>query len=266
MSIPYVESYLGTNIYYEEYGKKNDQALVLVVGLASNMLQWHPDFIDQLEEKYRVILIDNRGSGRSGSSIRFYTMKTYSKDILMLLNHLEIPNAHFLGHSMGGSIVLRFVIRNPNRVNKIALISPEIGGLKRRIPRKAVLKILMRGMSSKGIDAIQNAVYCTENKPPPVRQALNYLERVFRYYPISKNNYWKQLLSVLSFATLNKTREIKNQTIVFSAQYDEIIRPRNSKILVRALGNGECVSINCGHMLLREDLISLVPKLHEFFA
>ena len=66
--VPFFESYLDTEIYYEEYGEKSATPLVLVTGLACNMLQWDPKLVDVLVQHYKVILIDNRGSGRSGSS------------------------------------------------------------------------------------------------------------------------------------------------------------------------------------------------------
>ena len=232
--LPYFTSYLETEIYYEEYGEKTATPLVLVTGLACNMLQWEPELVDELSQNFRVILIDNRGSGRSGSSWKFYSMKTFAKDIKNLLDHLKINKIHLLGHSLGGSMVQRFVIMHPEMVDKLVLISPEIGAFKRKLPSRKIVGMLIRGLKSDAQMILHHAYYVPnmdENKGKEMRRVVDCVERMFRYYPMSRRDYTKQLFAAFFFNTWKKVEEIHNPTLILTGDQDKIIYPKMRFVL-----------------------------------
>lgn len=266
--IPYFESYLGCQIYYEEYGNKKAPPLLVLTGMASNMLQWEPKLIEELADNFRVILMDNRGSGRSGSSIRFYTMKTYAKDIQNLLTHLHIPKAHFFAHSLGASMVQRFVITHPEMADKLVFVSPDIGGFKRKLPSRRIASMFIHGLKTDALGLLKHA-FCAQNKNPTnrlyTRRALDCIEKVFRYYPMSKRDYRKQLIAAVLFNTMKKVNEIQNKTLIFTGEYDKIVLPANAVRLARRLPNSTLSVIhNCGHLFLYDDLKPILTELYAF--
>jgi pimeloyl-ACP methyl ester carboxylesterase len=266
--VPYVTSYLDTPIYFETYGKKTAKALVLVTGLASNMLQWQPSLIDELSQRYYVILIDNRGCGRSGSSWKFYSMKTYSRDIRNILNFLGIEKANILGHSLGGSICQRFAITYPKRIENIVLISPDIGAFKRKLPSRKIIGMLICGLKTDAQLLLKNA-FCIHDQPlkkgSEIRSALDTIEKVFRYYPISKRDYRKQLYAALFFNTLKKVEDIRNKTLILAGDHDKIVLPGNAIRLASRLPNASVSLIpNCGHLFLFDDLKPILTDLYDF--
>jgi len=268
--IPYIRSYLNTEIYFEEYGEKSFPPLVMITGLASNMLQWQPILIAELSQHFRIILMDNRGCGRSGSSRRFYTMKTYAKDIISLLEYLRIEKASFLGHSLGGSIVQRFVIIYPDKIDKVVLISPDIGSLKRKFPSFRILQMLLQGLDTDA-NTILKYAFCIQNNEETnkhsIRIALDCIERVFRYYPISKKDYYKQLLAVLFFSTFNQVKKIKNKTLILTGDCDKIVSPENAVRLARKLPYSTLTIMhNCGHLFLYDDLKPFLEEMYEFLG
>ena len=120
---------------YETFGDESGEPLLLVMGLATQMLAWHEDFCDALVDRgFFVIRYDNRDVGRS---TRFddtrppgprelitrrprdlaYTLADMADDAAGLLDELGFESAHVVGASMGGMIgqVLRAVAGGRDR-------------------------------------------------------------------------------------------------------------------------------------------------------
>ncbi|MFX1573366.1 MAG: alpha/beta fold hydrolase [Promethearchaeota archaeon] len=110
----------GIKICYEIYGKGHP--LILVHGWGGSKEGWFVH-IDALSKHFKVITFDNRGSGKSDHPNIPYTMNMYADDIHELLKFLNIEKTHVLGVSLGGMIVLNFILKYPEQVNKLVLIN-----------------------------------------------------------------------------------------------------------------------------------------------
>jgi pimeloyl-ACP methyl ester carboxylesterase len=71
--------------------------------------------LEELSQSFRVITFDIRGHGRSEYSNQALTYPLIAEDILHLLDHLEIEKGYICGYSTGGSIVLEFLLRFPQK-------------------------------------------------------------------------------------------------------------------------------------------------------
>ena len=107
-------------IHYEEYGE--GPPLIMILGLGQDTATWEFQVSD-LSEHFRLILLDNRDSGRSSSSPESYTTETMAGDILGLMDHLGMARAHVLGTSMGGMIAQQVALMAPERVISLVLVS-----------------------------------------------------------------------------------------------------------------------------------------------
>jgi 3-oxoadipate enol-lactonase len=108
------------NIYYEIHGE--GEPLVLIPGL-SNDVSDYAAIVPRLSAKFRVIILDNRGAGRSDKPDAPYTIEMMADDVAGLLAALDIQEANVLGISMGGRIALDLALRHPARVKKLVLVS-----------------------------------------------------------------------------------------------------------------------------------------------
>jgi pimeloyl-ACP methyl ester carboxylesterase len=79
--------------------------VVLLHGFPLNSILWHEQQKD-LSDRYRVITPDLRGHGASPAPPGVYEMATLARDVLALLDSLQIEKAAILGHSMGGYAAL----------------------------------------------------------------------------------------------------------------------------------------------------------------
>jgi 3-oxoadipate enol-lactonase len=107
-------------LYYEEHGE--GEPLLLLMGLGVPIEGWirqTPHFA----RRYRTILLDNRGIGRSGKPLGAYTATAMARDAIHVLDHLKIPKAHLVGLSMGGMIAMELAARHPERVKSAVLAS-----------------------------------------------------------------------------------------------------------------------------------------------
>ena len=128
----------GHEVCYETFGDPADPALLLMMGLATQMLGWHEDFCAELAGRgFHVIRYDNRDVGRSqviegrtpttlqllrrDKRAAIYSLDDMAADAAGLLDHLGIEQAHIMGASMGGMIAQTMAARYPDRV--LSLVS-----------------------------------------------------------------------------------------------------------------------------------------------
>ncbi len=115
----------GVKIHYTLQGQ--GEPVLLIHGFsASGALNWGlPGTTALLAEHYRVIVIDNRGHGRSDKPTGVAEYGTQMvDDQVRLLDHLHIERAHLVGYSMGGMITLNMMAVHPQRVR-----SAVVGGM-----------------------------------------------------------------------------------------------------------------------------------------
>src|SRR3954465_10951917 len=123
----------GVELCYQEMGDGEGGPLVLIMGLATQMIAWDEEFCGMLAERgFRVVRFDNRDIGRS-SKIRGagvpnvldllvgrgqpeYRLRDMAADTVGLMDHLGIEAAHVVGASMGGMIAQVTAIGPPPRV------------------------------------------------------------------------------------------------------------------------------------------------------
>jgi pimeloyl-ACP methyl ester carboxylesterase len=99
-----------------EWGR--GEPLVLVHGLADDHRAWRK-VLPWLTLDYRVIAYDLRGHGQTSAGTPEGTLAQLVGDLVALLDALEIEQAHLVGFSLGGTIVMRTAIDRPERVNRL---------------------------------------------------------------------------------------------------------------------------------------------------
>ena len=102
--------------------------LVLVHGFGGAKEDFF-DQIDDLARDHRVVAFDLRGHGSSDGpdTEAAYSLDRFAADLECVVDHLGAPTFRVLGHSMGGMIVRRFVLRTPDRVEALVLMDTSPG-------------------------------------------------------------------------------------------------------------------------------------------
>lgn len=109
---------------YSEAGKGTP--VVLLHGFPLCAAIWHEQQ-RRLSDRYRVITPDLRGHGRSPVPSGVYEMDLLARDVLALLDSLDISKAVIMGHSMGGYVTLAACKHAPERFLALGLIASQAG-------------------------------------------------------------------------------------------------------------------------------------------
>jgi pimeloyl-ACP methyl ester carboxylesterase len=151
----------GVELCYETFGDRSDPAMLLIMGLATQMGGWHEEFCAQLADRgFYVIRFDNRDIGRSKAmdlpvpTLRqlllrdkraaAYTLSHMADDGFGLLDHLGIERAHIAGVSMGGMIAQTMAARRPERVVSLASMLSNTGALWSGQPSPRLYPVMLK--------------------------------------------------------------------------------------------------------------------------
>lgn len=155
----------GIDLCYQTFGDAANPAILLIMGLGTQMLGWDEGFCRQLADRgYHVIRFDNRDIGKStwfdhepipsivalftkariGITPKVpYTLKDMAADTVGLLDHLGIERAHVVGASMGGMIGQEIAIHHPERMLTFTSIMSSTGNPKLPAPKPEAVALLL---------------------------------------------------------------------------------------------------------------------------
>jgi 3-oxoadipate enol-lactonase len=105
--------------HYELSGGKRP-VLVLSNSLGADVSMWEPQ-MPELAPRFRVLRYDTRGHGQSSVTAGDYTIEQLGRDIIDLLDTLQLDRVHFCGLSMGGVIGIWLGVNAPNRLHRLVL-------------------------------------------------------------------------------------------------------------------------------------------------
>ncbi|MGH7875798.1 MAG: alpha/beta fold hydrolase [Candidatus Binatia bacterium] len=147
--MPNVKLSSGVDLYYETSG--SGEPLVLVPSTGFSAEAWKPAQLP-LAKSTNLILHDPRGCGRSVATQQVYSIQQMANDIVALLDHLKIPVAHLVGHSMGGRIALELALDFPGRVKSLIMAASGSGQAPRPgadcipgLPHWLVIRLVEKG-------------------------------------------------------------------------------------------------------------------------
>ena len=95
-------------------------AVLLIMGLGATLDWWHR-LRPPLAARFRTILFDNRGVGRSDVPSPPYSIAQMADDAAAVLDAAGVASAHVVGMSMGGYIAQDLVLRHPSRARSLVL-------------------------------------------------------------------------------------------------------------------------------------------------
>jgi pimeloyl-ACP methyl ester carboxylesterase len=102
------------------------QVIVYVHGLQASGRIWQLVCDELPGDQYRVVVVDNRGAGRSDAPAEeaAYGVKPFADDLYGLVTALDLRDIILVGHSMGGATAMQFAVDHPESVRALALVDP----------------------------------------------------------------------------------------------------------------------------------------------
>lgn len=288
------EKYLmanGLRLAYDEFGEREHPAIVLVMGLGTQMIAWPEPFCEALAKNgFRVIRFDNRDIGLSqkvetrkdtnitkllirkklGLPLRVpYTLRDMAADAIGLLDHLEIDTTHWVGASMGGMICQILAADYPQRSLSLTSIMSTTGNPELPQVSWKVSKLLLTRPSAsneKAYLAHSLKIWGTIGSPdyPPTTEALK--ERILSN--VRRSNYPKgrtnQMAAILeSGDRRGLLRKIATPTLVIHGKADVLIPVAGGIDTAKHIKHAELKLVEgMGHDLPKE----LLPKFARWIT
>jgi len=237
------------DIYYEIHGPPDAPPLVLIGGWASYRWIWFRQ-IPAFKEKYRCVVFDNRGAGRSSKPDYPYTMEMFADDTVGLMDSLKIENAHILGISMGGLIAQQIAISYPEKIRSLILVSTHFGG-PNSIPMDDKTMALLIALPTETISKEQarDMRYRATFSPQFLQENRSVMEQIDEWaerHPAPLYAQVHQSSAVGGFNAESEVKQISAPTLIIHGDSDRAVPTRNSELLADSISNSKLVLIEGG--------------------
>ncbi len=224
--MPFIENQ-GAKIYWDEQGA--GEPLLLIMGLAYPSDMWYRSR-PVLGKKFRTIVIDNRGVGRSDVPPGPYPIPVMASDALAVLDAAGVDSAHVYGISMGGMIAQELTLQHPERVRSLILGCTAAGGPTAVPAEPAVAQMLMaRGVMTpeQAAEAAVPFIYDTGTPRERIDEDLN----VRRPWLARPEAYIAQLQGILAWEAYTRLPQITTPTFVIHGENDRLVPVANGKLI-----------------------------------
>jgi pimeloyl-ACP methyl ester carboxylesterase len=239
------------------------------MGFTANMDWWDPELVNALSKKYRLLMFDNRGAGRTVTpAYGEFTCEMFADDTVALMDAKGIKRANILSMSMGGLIAQELALKYPGRVNNLVLGCTFCGGTHMIQARPEVMLILMD--QSGGLDGRFDRMLklmFTENFLEANPDFAERLKERYLRAPISDANSLRQFIACAISDTYERLSEIKNPTLVATGTDDPLIPPQNSRMLAQRIPGAKLIEYKgSSHGFMSQARDAFIKDLLNFFS
>ena len=250
-------------LYYEVHGEGDP--VLLIPGLGSDSATWSPLVAEF--SNYRLIMVENRGSGRSSKPAGRYSTAQMAEDAAGLLEMLNVQKAHVIGKSMGGMVAQMLAAQFPGLVRSLVLVSTlmkhdrygeELLELGREIAEKAGLFTTYR----QAFVMSYSREYCMTNRSrlAEVKALIDQMDEKEML-----KGYLAQSLACQEHDASAEAPSIVAPTLVITGREDLITTPEHARRLAAAIPNSELlIAPRGGHGLWREFAADVNAPVLEF--
>ncbi|MBZ0146120.1 MAG: alpha/beta hydrolase [Pseudorhodoplanes sp.] len=228
------------------------EPLFLIPGLGGSSTFWAA-IVPLLQSRFKVILMDHRGTGKSDRPEQPYSVELLARDAVDVLDHFNIPSAHIVGHSTGGAIAQVLAIDHASRVKSIVLS----GSWAKPDPQFTLLfESRLAILKDAGAQAYAATGFFLACPPEWIREnfadikaAIERAEEDFAPVDVVA----ERIKMILRFDRTADLHRIATPTLVLAALDDAIIPFHMSESLLRAIMGAQLTVVHGGHFFPRVD-------------
>ena len=247
----------GLRIAYELRGRMHRRRpwLVLIQGMGLDRRGWQP-VLHRLRRHFRLVLVDNRGTGHSDRAAGSYTVADMAGDVVAVLDAAGIGRAHVLGASLGGMVAQELAIRHPERVDGLVLACTAPGWpFAYPMPGASVRLLATAGR----LPAEAARRRHTENalSGRTLRHRPELVDRLLELQderPADRAALSAQAAAGARYTGRLRQARIRARTLVMHGGADAVVDPRNGRLLANRIPGARLVTFPAlGHLLFWED-------------
>ncbi len=235
-------------IHYTLEGQSGLPVLMFSNSLGANYSMWDPQ-AREFRKKFRILRYDTRGHGQSSATPGPYSIEQLGKDVIAMLDALDLDRVHFCGLSMGGMIGMWLGVNAPARVNQLVLCNTgaKIGVTETWNARiDAVQKNGMKSVASAVIDRWFTPAF-RRKSPATTSNILKMLEET------NQEGYAACCAAVRDFDFRVQLDKIRQPTLVIAGAHDPATPPADGRFLAQHIPGARYAELNAAHLSNIED-------------
>jgi 3-oxoadipate enol-lactonase len=244
--MPYAVGARGARVHYHVVGDRGENVVLLQgLGLSSRFWFEQPELLaNDPEHPCRVLVIDNRGTGKSDRPRPPYRMGQMADDVAAAMDAANMRRAVVVGISMGGMIAQHVALRHPNRVDGLVLLATTPGlphgrppGLRALATLVALPLVMRRG--ARGGRALLSKILLTREQQPRARELMSEWPAALQEDRIPPLAFLGQLFAVALHSTGFRLRKLDVPVVVVGAEHDLLVPAANSRTLAKLIPHAE---------------------------
>lgn len=226
----------GARLYYETHG--HGEPLLLHPGFGATVEVYWAN-IPALAERFRVIVFDPRGAGRTDAEpLTAPTMADFARDAAALLDALGIEAAHALGTSFGGMVVQHLALDHPQRVRRLVLGCTTAGGATHILPDAADLARFMASAEiADPVEALRNNYPVNYSDAYAARHDAELVDRALTNAGLrsTPDGRAQQIAAIQAHDTSARIGEVRHPAFVAHGDDDRVVPAANGRFLAELL-------------------------------
>lgn len=229
--------------------------LVLIQGMGFDRSGWEP-VLRALRRDFRLVLVDNRGCGRSDRSAGLFGVAAMVGDIVAVLDAAGIRKAHVMGASLGGMVAQELAITHAERVDGLVLACTAPGWpFAYPMPPASVRLMLVTAVITAEVARrryTENALSARTVRDRP--ELVDHLLELQASQPAEPRALAAQAAAGALYAGRGRQARIRARTLVLQGSADTVVNPRNGRLLADRIPDARLVTFpELGHLLFWED-------------
>jgi 3-oxoadipate enol-lactonase len=258
--MPFIESE-GTSIHYRFDGSETAPTVVLSNSLGTNLCVWDGQ-VPALAARFRVLRYDTRGHGQSSVTPGPYSITQLGRDVVHLLNELEIDRAHFCGLSMGGMAGMWLGVYAAPRIERLALCNTAA-----KIGTAEIWNARIEAVRQGGMAAIVDSVIQRWFTPGFIAQAPETIERTRRMILATPpEGYMANCGAIRDMDQRETILRISAPTLVIAGLNDPVTTLSDAQYIVERVANAQYAELDAAHLSNIEAAERFTQVLLQFLA
>ena len=253
-------------IAYAEAGPAHGPAVVFLHGIGGNKTNWQHQQHFFADHGYRTIAWDARGYGDSDDYDGPFDFADISADLCRLMDHLGLENAHCVGLSMGGRILMDFTHRHPGRVHTLTLCGafPSFNKALSPQQRDDFLRLRQaRLLAGKTFADLAPELIQSLTSPYATPQTCRQLHDSI--CALRKEPYLKALAAASEFDRTRELQAIRVPTLLLYAEDDRLTPPAMGRQVAALMPHAQFTLLpRCGHLMNLECPQAFNERLLQF--
>lgn len=252
----------GVRLFWTEQG--SGEPLLLVMGLSFTHEMWFR-LVPELASRYRVILFDNRGMGRSDVPRGPYTIAQMASDACAVLDAAGEESAHVLGASMGGMIAQEMALSYPDRVRSLMLGCTSSGGFWANPPefRHAPPGTWLVRSRPDRERSLSRLLYADTTPLEHIEEDLAVRLKCSWCY----KGFFNQLAAILMWSSYRRLPQIEVPTLVVHGDQDRLLPPANGRVIADRIPGARFLLLkDAGHILVTDQPAACLDAIVGFMT